>query len=76
MSDQGAMMPAMCKALPLLDLLAARPIWVDDLGDAIAVDGTPFILVDSALDPTGLARVAEQALSLDLSLADAWILAD
>ena len=62
--------------LLMLELLAVRPIWVDDLGDAVAVDGTPFILVDSALDPAGLARVAEQALSLDLSLVDAWIAAD
>jgi len=60
----------------MLDLLGVRPIWVDDLGDAIAVDGTPFILVDSALDPTGLARVAEQALASALSLVGAWILAD
>jgi len=60
----------------MFELLGVRLLFADDLGEAIAVDGTPFILVDSALDPTGLARVAEQALSLDLSLADAWILAD
>jgi len=67
----------MCTApLPMFELLGVRLLFADDLGDAIAVDGTPFILVDSALDSAGLARVAEQALASALSRVDAWILAD
>ena len=50
--------------LGILSLLGLRVVYVDELGaDAILINGRGIVLIDSALGPTGMALVADQALT-------------